>query len=742
MAATCEICGKSKEGKLVNARLGLDEGSIFVICKCKETSKDEDEFLLEQLMNVRVVGAKIRPFERKGSSRIPGGSISVSGMKGGCQEVELRMSKELSQCCFEGLSKSTETEWEERGWAVTLRDDSSKEKIKFLSARLRLRRPGDNTIKVELQRRVLCPGVVMAKSHEYSLDADLERRLGVETHDRSSGYKERIRSRTKELGTWRVRSNFYTLTGMYSAEVESLREDPKESDILEALVYIHSFIGHVSFCSSLFEVRFLDACRRTILNVIDVPRAPQGELRFRIKADGETAWVIDGGSFWYVCRPDRKLTVTGWIAKRHLEEPIKNPDIVRVEQILDGRLVLIDVPVRNEVITSAISRYITSSPEFLGKVIDGLVVRSEFWTYEEAEAERARTSIPSDGVIAIDIRDSTTYRIKEPTLDMIAGEDKILRTMESTATNEVLRSKVIPFVDVNGVYECSLGREEKSKGIFIKSLSRRLDKTVPNSFEVGSEVLRRLTSDQVSDASLSRKISILSFAMRERVYSIAKNLSGGKSLIIDVGSGRLQSWSLLEGLDQKVLFCDPNFRFLSGRGVVREDFFDITRLSPKDRKTALARASARTHKGHKFLYFKGEIEELLKDEEIYQILKNNGATFVYSFSLSHVKETINSLARAGFSQVGCGFLYDRLKPNGELFNINGHSICLVKGEEKRGVVDFFGTQRFEEEAIGHTDFENSLTWYQSKDIVEKEISEISRDIEDVVKHLWIFVKRT
>lgn len=740
MDEKCDKCGKSKVGKLVNRRLGADEASVFIVCKCSENEEEETKFMESEFERCRTIGKNIILSSLRLVEQSPSQSMALSQLGRAHIETEIRLSRTVSRSCFESLKGERETRWKEEGFSLTLEDDSTQGQIKHCSSRVRIRTLEEDSIKTEVSRLEVCPGTRLVTSKEYRLSEETKRKLYLSSQSPVSTYKEEIVSRFLQFDDWTVRANFYVLSNTFSCEVEYNGEEPEENDVLNALVYVHSMLGYIGECRVLFESRLLDACRRTISNVVDVSRPPEGNLKFKIKADGETAWVIDGGSFWYICRPNRQLTVTGWVPKDFLQEPTNNPDLLRVEQLLDGRLVLIDVPIRNGSITSSTKRYSTGSASFVNGVIRGLVVRKEFESLEEAAKERTTSDIPSDGIIAIDLTDSMTYRIKEPTLDMIADSNGVLRTMKSEATGEIMNTGALSRLKEGAVYECTLGMDDTKESVTVKRIMRRLDKIVPNSFETALDILQRITDDRLSEQSISRKISVLSFLIRERVYELASNLSGGRGLIVDVGSGRLQSWSVIAGMRQKFLFCDPNFRLPRGRGAIRESFFDITELSLKDKKTALLRASSYKSTNKKYLCFRGKIEDLLNEPSLMNVLKTNKATFVYSFSLSYLKDTINILDSLDVTQVGCGFLYDNVESDGSLFQVPGHSIKCKGKDHTRAIVDFYKVQRFEEDVVKRKDFVGSFKWYSAKDIIPKDNLGVSRDLNEVVRNIWIFAR--
>ncbi|MCE5167622.1 hypothetical protein HAX54_013914, partial [Datura stramonium] len=167
---------------------------------------------------------------------------------------------------------------------------------KLLSARFRDRSNEVPTFKVETSRMMIAPRVLLVESREFNLESVRSTSMRDSFRAKKNDYKERVKSRILALAKWIVRVNYYILTSQHSAEVEFRGEKPSEKDLLEVLVYIHSTLGHIESGAALFERRLLDRCRRTVTNVIDISTAPKGPVKFRLKADGETAWIVDGGS--------------------------------------------------------------------------------------------------------------------------------------------------------------------------------------------------------------------------------------------------------------------------------------------------------------------------------------------------------------------------------------------------------------------------------------------------------------
>ncbi|CAH0521469.1 unnamed protein product [Peronospora belbahrii] len=150
---------------------------------------------------------------------------------------------------------------------------------------------------------------------------------------------------------------------------------------------------------------------------------------YRVKVDGEHAWVFDAGSAWYVCRNDPNLTVVNYVIKSDVEEFTGLTNVLRVEQLVDGSMVLIDIISANGVVQTITRKY-DEYRRIIGEILipPSVIIRKEYSTFEEAEKARLTDGLPSDGVIIIEKNTSITYRIKKPTIDLLCyrGDMQIL----------------------------------------------------------------------------------------------------------------------------------------------------------------------------------------------------------------------------------------------------------------------------------------------------------------------------
>jgi hypothetical protein len=83
--------------------------------------------------------------------------------------------------------------------------------------------------------------------------------------------------------------------------------------------------------------------RRCGTRVVDVLAPPTEQPVFKVKADEESAWAVDVGYMWDVCRSHSSLEVTSWIPKSVRSPFVNMTTILQVEQIVDGSIVYVEM---------------------------------------------------------------------------------------------------------------------------------------------------------------------------------------------------------------------------------------------------------------------------------------------------------------------------------------------------------------------------------------------------------------
>ena len=182
----------------------------------------------------------------------------------------------------------------------------------------------------------------------------------------------------------------------------------------------------------------------------------------------------------------------------------------------------------------------------------GLVIRRDFNTIQEAQLHLSEGLMPADGVITIEKNTLLSYRIKDPTVDLGCDGDYLV---SGGSRRSKLRVRSLPGMRRKVIYECRLRKE--GGDLIVAGYFPRIDKDRPNGLNVVSDVLFRLDGVNNDGKVLSRQIQLYSFMVRKHVYETADNMVTEGKLIIDVGSGRLQSRSFYETSVNSFLLCDP-----------------------------------------------------------------------------------------------------------------------------------------------------------------------------------------
>ena len=168
----------------------------------------------------------------------------------------------------------------------------------------------------------------------------------------------------------------------------------------------------------------------------------------------------------------------------------------------------------------------------------------------------------------------------------------------------------------------------------------RTDKTSPNGANVISDILSRLGGSNNDGEVLSRQIQSCSFVLYKYVYDMADNMVMQGGVVIDVGSGHLQSRVFYENSPNSFLLCDPllDSSTLPRRSRVT-DVTDIGSVSIVSVLKAMSRGRV------KYIIYRDTIKSLMRHPEVYEYVRRTRIPLVYSFSLSRVHHVFNALCR-------------------------------------------------------------------------------------------------
>ncbi|CAH0476526.1 unnamed protein product [Peronospora belbahrii] len=115
------------------------------------------------------------------------------------------------------------------------------------------------------------------------------------------------------------------------------------------------------------------------------------------------------------------------------------------------------------------------------------------------------------------------------------------------------------------IYECNVEPDGEDNLRVVRAIPRT-DKVRPNSRSVLSTVLALLRSTDDVDYTLIDRVSSYSFRVREYIYRRMENMGVKSGFAVDIGSGRMQSLSIMSRYgDASYLVCDPDLNMSSVR---------------------------------------------------------------------------------------------------------------------------------------------------------------------------------
>jgi hypothetical protein len=680
----CPICGEDKNPRTARheqVRLGLDEPPEPVVCRCKDPM-----VIMESVRNKMAATSSIvdvvqnTTMESLAAPSLNMVLVDAVSPKPS-REVELRLDPSLSRVMFvkmkEGLfPDTTERTIREVGCSWWTGPDSN------VNARVRKRSNGEAVVKVNRSRTKVAPGYVLAVSDEYGFDG----RIMSVQYD-VDVVETRTQIRIKDTYVSIIARRYENdRTTSFAAEFE-IEGKATNTVVRSILCMAMGIVGTVSTMRNEIDSEFMGDVRSSDHVVVDVPDLAGYKGSYMAKADGMKVYVFCYKFGYVVCVTDPDLTVVSCMATityKDLPEVSKRPDVLIAEMMMNGDLVYIDVLAMNGVgkLPETMNKHrVTPTTEWPN------MIHREFWDHMPSKIRLELEPTPSDGVVLV--TQFRTLRLKEPTVDLLYLDGKL-----SALENGVM----VPVADGNEnmerdvIYEMDVVKTEDESLVKLMRPRQRTLKKVPNSMDVVRRAVASANKDPTMNATLL-DITSMSFAMRERVYTLAQaNSPKNRKVIVTLGVGRFQEWKqmMVDGFSYIAVDPEINTEDLSKRAkgaiILPYDFnatFNTQVLSISKRRSVVLWAKCKT-------------DDFIMRAMPTRVMSTIGIPAVFSFSISYHISTINMLRSNGVKMFGCGFVHDAMPRSG----VGREPVVMMSRNTARSssaeVVSTFGKSRYVE----------------------------------------------
>ncbi|CAI5954706.1 unnamed protein product [Closterium sp. NIES-64] len=539
--------------------------------------------------------------------------------------------------------------WHESGFTCTVSDTDHS-----TGARVRLRDGTRLEAKSTLVTLDLAWCMTAAVSKEWS------EVLGLQS-DPVWQYKHVIQSHEWQVEdtNWHVRTSLIRPSNDRLAELEWTGDvPPGDLDWLRAVEYVAEQAGCGDRMQWALDALFMRSVRVADVPVVYAAESPGPGHVYLPKPNGESAWLIDNGCLWVLCRTDPSLTVIGHYLKSQVNVRTSKPDIVRCEWMPDGQLIAIGHLAIGQEPVPVTRPYAKPWP-----LVDILDCPPCLYRRHELSLGRINRlldaePLPCDGVIAIDCDTSLTYRIKQPEIDLLVTRDGLMA--RGTGTDDLVKVGSLDHVPVDQVidkvaeYALAL---DKDNVVRLKPLRIRSDKALPNAIDVVQDALAVMQSSPGEDLTFRRRLTAASFNVRDYVYSRSYDARRRLKAIVDVGTGRFQAASAFRAQNTRWLFIDPDLDEDRARKLGAVSV-------PLNDDSVRAMVSELTGRGRRLFYCKCTLRDLLALDEFMRWLELNSVPVVAAFSAQHVVRELRQLSRAGVPVLGCCYVYDAANDHG------------------------------------------------------------------------------
>lgn len=749
----CEHCHLPFEAVTIVTSLSSDEANRTYVCRCAEKSggvlglpdAEEEEEVLACIVCGEVESSEVylspevdyrmsvlEPLMPTFTTMLIDSTAETTEAY---TEYELSLDRRLSKVVYDAIEVA-EVSYIEVAYACPLLY-VPKGIEGLTSARCRVRTGAPGTLKAPISSRVYAPGMSYKKSIEWEMSSG-----SPEPEDAMmellDAYRVRVHCKVVDLGDWHLSVKRYLPDDSYNCEFEwqGAAPAPSSRQVAEMLSVIHSDYAMASEMASYIDRHFLLRLRTNAIPTVDLMKPPMSSHIYRVKVDGEQTWVIDAGVAWYHCRPGKTLPTVGYVMKGYAADYYDCPAAMRCEELIDGTLVFIDAlsyRVGSSVHVLPITRPVSADYHALVHLnfTSTLVKRDFYDSFEGALRESKRGRLHCDGVIAMDPDRSLTYRIKDPlTVDLVVTREGQLthRSARKDATEgETIAWPAEASMKPGEIYECEVMR--RAGKVVVNPTRARPDKEVANSADVVADIVAMLRSSSSVDYVLMRRITAFSFEVREYVYSAAISAALGK-LVIDVGSGRMQSFSFFKDKRMSFLLCDPEFKLHPSEQ--KHAWLDITPMDAESRLNIVAKMNSGQLKR---AFYRGTLASLLNSDAIVKYIISKRIPLAYSYSLSHLPVEFIELSRRGAKQIGVGYMYDKVNSDGVLVRKPGVLMKISEADSTRADVEWYGTETYSEYAITTSDFPACRVVPVSSELLS--YATLAHDVKDVCQHIYI-----
>lgn len=487
----------------------------------------------------------------------------------------------------------------------------------------------------------------------------------------------------------------------------------------------------------------------------DSASASNGTHLFTTKPDGQRCIVARLGCVWGYFRSDNNARFIGWSfgSLKSGKELGGHVGAVMDAELVGGQLpIFIDLLQRDDSSLIEEARHIgksLSDAKSLADVAAAVSFREYFTEVEEASLYRKRAAYPCDGLIAIHTNGVEMKKLKE------------LRSIEvlhvgggATATGDGVPFFSHPALAVHpegAIVElrvlASLGHRSGVPTIEVTCADSfvRTDKESANSTAVCLEIVRVALGSTQESSLVRRHVVVWCRKLFGRLLQTAFRVRSAGNVIVDFGTGDGQvTGSYAEAARTcgrvgvlMVESCATKARLLfsSLRGKrckYASDYAELIPLITKLRNLDV-----------EYVVFHGDANALVRESDVYRVIKSNAKCVVSGFSISHVLPAMEKLALDGIPCIGCGYLYDKVGPGECLVDTGGIRMRRISNEEAE--VKWGRDPVYRERAVATVDFSFLYSVEQGGAVVplqvggdEAEIVQTCRSICSsvyVIKHM-------
>lgn len=508
-----------------------------------------------------------------------------------------------------------------------------------------------------------------------------------------------------------------------------------DAEVHTALMALHSVQQSWPDIRGFVSRDYLSTINNLSPRAWDSKRMQKRGATYSPKVDGERAYVLVYQGIAHMFSKGKGHYHVGWRVLRKRRSSPK-PVVVDVENTLSYGCFFIDMLTDGHGdLSPKVRDYAWSVDEMvkLGKQldIDFILFKPYYATLKEAEEACARSTYPTDGVVALWGGSTTARKMKqERSIELVLKNSGELATSDGDV---VIREAPLPAsAETGDVLEVRFKLAKDGKSVVSAPLFQRTDKSSANTTSAVCSVLESFSCVSKSDETRRRNVTMWCDSLKSSLVREAVRRCGDRKIIMDVGTGTGQSLDALtddKGVSYILMEPDKDkCEWIRRRAGVSKVW-----SNPRDILSNIRHLKSGSQT---YMVLCCTLNDLVSDEELMGFVHAEIGAVTATFSLHFVVAELYELSTYwSLPVVGCFYPYDGVQTGGSLIDTLG--IKMEKVSETRCTVKWGRDERYTEPCTVLSECQVFSSVSKATDFLQAPGAELDREVFDVCNKVYV-----